>query len=296
MNVIAPPRIMLTGMSGQVGWELRRTLAPLGAVVALNRRQLDLAVPGQIRERVREIKPNLIVNAAAYTAVDKAEEEMELCRAVNGTAPGILAEEAKSLNAVLIHYSTDYVFDGTKKIPYVEDDEPNPLNIYGRTKLEGERAVQAVGVPHLILRVSGVYGKRGKNFMLTVLRLAREKGELKVVDDQVGSPTWSRMIAEATAQILARGYYALLERGGVYHLSAGGETSWYGFARATLARSGKPGLHSVQIMPISTGQYRSVARRPAYAVLSNGKLNRTFGIALPDWEAALDLVMDEQLL
>ena len=230
MTRVLWPRILLTGKNGQVGWELQRTLAPLGEVVVLDRRQLDLSDPDQIRERVREISPDLIVNAAAYTAVDRAEAEPEPAMAVNGTAPGLLAEEAKRIGAAIIHYSTDYVFDGAKTTPYTEEDAPNPLNVYGRTKLAGEQAVQAAGVPHLILRTSWVYGMRGKNFLLTILRLAREREELKIVDDQIGAPTWSRTIAEATAQILTSGAWPVSGASGIYHLTASGSTSWYGFA------------------------------------------------------------------
>jgi len=287
------PKIMLTGKNGQVGWELQRALAPLGEVAALDRQQLDLANPDQIREIVREIKPNLIVNAAAYTAVDKAEEEPELAMAVNGIAPGILAEEAKRLNAAIIHYSTDYVFDGAKTTPYTEEDEPNPLNVYGRTKLEGERAVQAVGAPHLILRTGWVYGTRGKNFLLTILRLAQEREELRIVDDQIGAPTWSRMIAETTAQILAPGYSSVVEKGCIYHLSAGGQTSWYGFAKAIVARISETSTQSVKLIQIPTSKYSTPARRPAYSLLSNAKLNGAFGLAMLDWDRALELVLEE---
>lgn len=285
------PKIMLVGKNGQVGWELCRTLPSLGDVVALNRQQLDLSSPEQIRQRVREIRPNLIVNAAAYTAVDRAEEEPETAMAINGIAPGILAEEAKSINAAIIHYSTDYVFDGTKTTPYTEDDEPNPLNVYGETKLEGERAIQATGVPHIILRTSWVYGLRGKNFLMTILRLAREKEELRVVDDQIGSPTWSRMIAEVTAQILAQGYSTFSEKKGIYHLSTGGQTSWYGFAKDILAQTPESGLQCQKIIPIPTSDYPTPARRPAYSVLSNDKLSKDFGLVLPDWKSALKLVL-----
>ncbi|MFZ5641503.1 MAG: dTDP-4-dehydrorhamnose reductase [Bacillota bacterium] len=297
MNNRFQPRIMLTGKNGQIGWELQRTLASLGEVIALNRQQLDLANPDRIRELVREIKPNLIVNAAAYTAVDKAEEETELAMAVNGIAPGILAAEAKRLNAAIIHYSTDYVFDGTKANPYNETDVPHPPNVYGRTKLAGEYAVQASGAPYLILRVSWVYGIMGNNFMLTILRLARERGELRIVDDQVGSPTWSRMLAEVTAQILAQGYPTLEDKKGIYHLSAGGETTWYGFAKAILAQNILPlsGLHSVKLIPVSTLEYPTAARRPAYSLLSNTRLNQTFGLTMPAWDLALKLAVDSFL-
>ncbi len=197
-------RILITGTNGQVGFELLRSLAGLGTVIAAGRDELDLADPDAIRRTLRDTKPGLIVNAAAYTAVDKAEAEPELALAINGVAPGILAEEAKRLGAALIHYSTDYVFDGSKGAPYTEDDAPRPISAYGRTKLAGEHAIQAVGVPHLILRTSWVYGARGSNFLLTILRLAKEREELSIVDDQIGAPTWSRAIAMATAGILER--------------------------------------------------------------------------------------------
>lgn len=281
------PRIMLTGQDGQVGWELQRTLASLGEVVALDRRQLDLANPVQIRERVREIRPDLIVNAAAYTAVDKAEEEPELAMVVNGTAPGILAEEARRVGAAIIHYSTDYVFDGKKTSPYTENDTPSPLNVYGRSKLAGEQALQAVGVRHLILRTSWVYGTRGKNFLLTILRLAREGEVLKIVDDQSGAPTWSRTIAEATNKILASGAWPAYA-GGTYHLTASGSTTWYGFAKAILALDPKPSEQVCKrLIPIPTAEYPTPARRPAYSVLSGDKLKDVYGIVLPDWKQGL---------
>ncbi|SFR14185.1 dTDP-4-dehydrorhamnose reductase [Desulfoscipio geothermicus] len=293
-------KIMLTGKNGQVGWELQRTLAPLGQVIALGRQDLDLADPGQIRERVREIKPDIIVNAAAYTAVDKAEEEPELAMSVNGIAPGILAEEAKLIDAAIVHYSTDYVFNGQKNSPYTEEDEPEPLNVYGKTKLAGEQAIKAVGVPYLILRTSWVYGMRGKNFLLTILRLAWEREELRVVDDQIGSPTWSRMVAEATAQILARVYSPLMpypslltDVSGIYHLSAGGHTSWYGFTKEIIKYASRLTPYSLQVSPIPSADYPAPARRPAYSVLSNLKLKETFGVAMPDWELLLKIAIEE---
>ncbi len=292
-------KIMLIGKNGQIGWELQRTLAPLGEVVALGRQELDLTRPGQIRERVREIKPATIVNAAAYTAVDKAEEEPDLAMAVNGTAPGTLAEEAKRINALLIHYSTDYVFDGTKKTPYTEEDEPNPINVYGKTKLAGELAIQEVGVPHLIFRTSWVYGMRGKNFLRTILKLAQEREELRIVDDQFGSPTWCRMVAEATAQILARIYspfsfkktFLLSDLSGIYHLSAIGHTSWYGFVKAIIKHVQPLIPNNLRVRPIPTSEYLTNACRPRYTVLCNEKLGNTFGTLLPNWELMLQMVL-----
>lgn len=289
------PRILLTGKNGQVGWELQRTLAPLGEVVALDRQQLDLANPDQIRERVREIKPKLIVNAAAYTAVDKAEEEPELAMAINGLAPGILAEEAKRLNAAIVHYSTDYVFDGTQNAPYTEEDQPNPLNVYGKTKLEGERAIQTVGVPHLILRTSWAYGLRGKNFLLTILRLAKERNELRVVDDQIGAPTWSRMIAEVTGSILAKEGTAVFEQRDVYHISAHGQTSWYGFAKAILKLTQEfmpdTSNFKAHLEPISSAEFVAQAQRPRYSKLDSTKIERTWGASLPFWEDTLKMAL-----
>jgi dTDP-4-dehydrorhamnose reductase len=295
-------RILVTGKDGQVGFELLRSLAGQGQVMAVGRGEMDLSNPDSIRRTVREIGPDLIVNAAAYTAVDQAESEPELALAVNGIAPGILAEEAKRLGAALIHYSTDYVFDGSKAAPYTEDDEPRPLNVYGRTKLAGERAIQAVDAPHLILRTSWIYGTRGKNFLLTILRLARERDELSIVDDQVGAPTWSRALAEATSGILKRLGYgkpgfsdACAQQRGIYNLSAAGQTSWHGFAAAILANaaSQQPGqsacaLDRVPVLkPIPAEQYPLPARRPRYSVLANAKLQRAFGLALPDWKTSL---------
>ncbi len=284
-------KILLNGKNGQVGWELQRTLATLGEVVAVDRREMDLANPDSIRHAIRAARPDLIVNAAAYTAVDKAEAEPDLAMAINGIAPGIMAEEAGRLGAAMVHYSTDYVFDGTKATPYAEEDLPNPLNVYGKTKLTGERAVQAAGIPHLILRTSWVYGLRGRNFLLTVLRLAKERDELKIVDDQFGAPTWSRMIAEATAQILAQ-RKDLDEVGGLCHLTAAGQTSWHGFTRAILDQrdlgSAKPRLAA-----IPTADYPLPAPRPHHSGLDNTKLRQTFGLALPAWDAALKLCGEE---
>ncbi|HEB96219.1 MAG TPA: dTDP-4-dehydrorhamnose reductase [Sedimenticola thiotaurini] len=296
------PSILLIGNNGQVGWELQRTLATLGGVMVADqvntRLALNLADPDSIRSVVREVKPELIVNAAAYTAVDKAEEEPDLAMAVNGTAPGILAEEAKRLNAALVHYSTDYVFDGSADRPYTEEDEPNPINVYGRTKLAGDRAIEAVGGAWLILRTSWVYGARGHNFFLTMLRLARERETLKIVDDQIGSPTWCRMIAESTAQILARAplrnsrpdlHGQLTGKAGIYNVTCNGETSWYGFARAILDTTQDERRKLTQLLPIPSSDYPVPAPRPGYSVLSGAKLQREFGLEMPGWRQTLEL-------
>ncbi len=291
------PILLIVG-NGQVGWELQRSLAPLGRVMTLDRAGLDLASPDAIRAVLRQISPGLVVNAAAYTAVDRAEQEVDLAQAINGTAPGVMAEEAKRLDAALVHYSTDYVFDGMADRPWREDDPTGPLSVYGRSKLAGETAIRAVGGAHLILRTSWVYAMRGHNFLLTMRRLAVEREELRVVDDQTGAPTWARGIAEATALILARARAAgetgeLAERRGVYHLATGGMTSWHGFATAIVERlraSGAP-MACRAVTAIPTSAYPTPARRPAWSVLDCGKLRDAFAIALPDWREQLDLCL-----
>jgi dTDP-4-dehydrorhamnose reductase len=282
-------RILLTGIGGQVGWELARTLQPLGEVVALDRAGFDLADPDRMRAVLRELRPALIVNPAAHTAVDKAESEVALATAINATAPGILAEEAKRLGALLVHYSTDYVFDGSKPMPYVETDPTCPINIYGQTKLAGEEAIRASGCRHLILRTSWVYGMRGANFLRTMLRLAKERDELRVVADQFGAPTWSRMIAETTALMLARHR----DQEGIYHFVAGGETSWHGFAEAIVAQGHALGL--LEKMPsvhrITSADFPTPARRPANSRLDCGRLKNDFGLSQPDWRIQLGLCL-----
>jgi dTDP-4-dehydrorhamnose reductase len=293
-------RILLTGSTGQVGWELQRTLMTLGEVITAGREssslRMDMSNPDTIRYVIREVQPDLIVNPAAYTAVDKAETEPELAMAVNGTAPGVIAEEAKLLGAGVIHYSTDYVFNGNQPTPYTEQDQPDPQNIYGKTKLAGEKAIQAVDVPHLILRTSWVYGLRGKNFLLTMLKLAREREELKVVDDQVGAPTWSRLIAASTAQILSQGTQDLngflSSNSGIYHLTATGQTSWYNFAKAIFEHDPNPSEQKLKnLLPIPSEQYPTPAKRPAYSSLDTQKIYHTFGLVLPSWQRNLELVL-----
>jgi len=280
-------KILLTGKAGQVGWELERRLPPLGQVVAFDHASLDLADPDQIIARVREVRPGLIINAAAYTDVDRAESEPELAMQINAAAPQTLAEEAKRLGALLIHYSTDYVFDGTKPTPYLETDPPNPISAYGRSKLEGERAVQASGCRHLVLRTSWVYGLRGRNFLLTILRLARERRELRVVDDQVGAPTWCRDIATATAQLTKEAEAG--KTGSLYHLTAGGATSWYGFACEILKARGI----DTSVRAISTREYPVPARRPANSVLSSAAISARWKVDLPEWQVSLAICLRE---
>lgn len=289
--------ILLTGASGQVGWELQRTLASLGRVIAPSHGEFDLARPETLSETIRAIKPDLIVNPAAYTAVDKAETEQALAYAVNAEAPNVLANEAAKLGITLVHYSTDYVFDGTQFEAYGEDDAPKPLGVYGASKLAGEEYVRASGADHLILRTSWVYGLRGRNFLLTMQRLARERDRLSVVSDQFGAPTWARSIAEATAQMLALwlapGATDADRRSlsGIYHLTCGGRTSWHGFAEAILQNMQARGEKTARLKAISTSEYPTPAQRPANSVLSNEKLQRSFCIRMPDWEEALALCL-----
>jgi dTDP-4-dehydrorhamnose reductase len=290
-----PPRILLLGKHGQVGWELCRTLAPMARVTALDYPEIDLTQPSAARRLVLEQRPNIAINAAAYTAVDKAESDVETARLINAVAPGALAEAARALGAWIVHFSTDYVFDGTKREPYVETDAPNPLGVYGRTKLEGDEAVRAANPRHLIFRLCWVYGTRGQNFLLTIQRLARERETLRVVCDQFGCPTWSRLIAEATTlalrQVLAGPDGARFA--GTYHLAAAGHTNWHTFATRIVELMPQNERRCRDVQAISTAEYPTPARRPAWSVLDCGKLKRTFGLALPDWEEGLRLALDQ---
>jgi dTDP-4-dehydrorhamnose reductase len=296
------PRILLTGANGQVGWELQRTMSCLGEVVALDSKAFNLMDTDAIRHKVRAIAPHIIVNAAAYTAVDKAESEADQARAINTVAPGILAEESARLNAVLVHYSTDYVFNGCGSTPWREDDTGDPLNVYGATKLEGERLIQASGCRQLIFRTSWVYGARGSNFLLTMRRLMRERPELKIVADQMGAPTWCRDLAEATAQVLTVVGSNLFERDntqpwGVYHMTNAGVTSWHGFAQAIQSLESPNNTHtSAHLLAIASSEYPTPAQRPSNSRLNNDKLERVFGLRLQDWGTALALCMEQEAI
>jgi dTDP-4-dehydrorhamnose reductase len=303
------PVILLIGKNGQVGSELLRLLPQLGEVVALDRGQMDLAKPDDLCRTIREVRPQLIVNAAGYTAVDQAETDETRAQAINADAPGLMAREAKKIGAALVHYSTDYVFDGLKRTPYEEADPPNPINVYGKTKLAGEEAIREAGIPHLIFRTAWIYGTRGRNFMLTILRLATEREELRIVRDQIGVPTCSRDIAAATTKILSN----VIERssttslfskaGGTYHMTATGETSWYEFAEIILAEAshvppdvpwfaaatGERPLITRRIIPITTAEYPTPAARPKYSVLSNELFTRTFEVNMENWHTQLRL-------
>ena len=283
-------KILLTGSSGQVGYELARSLQGIGEVVAVDRAEMDLSDLDQVRDTIRRVQPGLIVNPAAYTAVDKAESEPDLAYRINAEAPGLMAQEAKALGAALVHYSTDYVFDGSQPAPRVEDDATGPLNVYGASKLAGEQAIAAAGIPHLIFRTSWVYGLRGKNFLLTMMRLARERDELRVVADQHGAPTWSRTIADTTALVLSQAHAGGREwwrqNSGVYHLSSQGQTSWFDFTKAILEEAGI----DCRVLPITSAEYPVPARRPQYSVLSSERLTARF-CHLPEWREALRLCL-----
>lgn len=301
-------KILLTGKNGQVGWGLQRTLSTLGEVIACDRTEMDLTNEDSIVNKIRETKPHIIVNAAAYTAVDKAELEPDLAMAVNGAAPGIIAEEARKLGAAVIHYSTDYVFDGSKDSPYSEEDKTNPINVYGQTKLAGEDAIKSAEVPYYIFRTSWVYSNRGKNFVNTMLTLAKERDEIRIVSDQIGSPTWSFTIAEATSQIIAQQITnkhscksGILESSGIYHLTSNEYTSWFDFANAIFANDHVHNHHDGQlkiptIIPIGTQEFPTPALRPLCSRLSNIKIEETFKIKCPSWLQSLNLCLEEMVI
>lgn len=290
------PEILLLGGNGQVGWELSRALVTVGNVHAVTRRECDVSDLAAVRTMVRSLRPAIIVNATAYTAVDKAESEPAQAQLINAALPELLAAEAKHSGALLVDYSTDYVFDGNKSSAYIESDAPGPLGVYGQTKLDGLRAIEASGCRHLVLRVSWVYAARGSNFLRTILRLAREREQLNVVADQFGAPTPAELIADVTAQCLL-----LLRHGkgaeGVYHLAPAGETSWHGFASAIVREAQAAGL-ALRLSPesiraITTAEYPTAAKRPANSRLDTHKIRSTFGLALPSWESPLLRIIRE---
>lgn len=300
-------KIVIIGRNGQLAWEANQRFQGLGQIICVGRPELDLTDIERVRAEIRKIKPSILVNAAAYTAVDQAESEPEAAMKINSEAPAVMAQEAKRLGALFITYSTDYVFDGKKASPYNEADSTAPLNVYGASKLSGERAVEAVGGNHLIFRTLWVYGARGKNFLKTILRLAAERPELKIVDDQVGAPTWSRDLADATRKIIeqlvtqsssARSSIgeALGDRRGIYHMTSTGSVSWCGFAAAIVEEMVKRGLSQgnvAKVVPIPTSEYPTPAARPQNSRLCNDKLKNAFGVTLPPWRESLAAVMDE---
>ena len=293
-------KILLLGKNGQVGWELQRSLAPLGELIALDRHSPDLcgdlAKLQSLADTVRAVRPDVIVNAAAHTAVDKAESEPELARMLNALAPGVLAQEAAKIGALLVHYSTDYVFDGSGTRPWTETDTPAPLSVYGQTKLEGEQAIQAACPNHLIFRTSWVYAARGENFAKTMLRLAQERERLTVIDDQFGAPTSADLLADVTAHALRQ----LLQRptdAGLYHLVAGGETSWHGYADYVIAQAQRTQaaikIVAKEVVPVPTSAFPTPARRPRNSRMDTSKLQTTFGLKLPHWQQGVARMLDE---
>lgn len=295
------PVILILGSEGQVGWELQRSLACLGKTVGYDRAEIDLAVPDAVRQVIQDIRPTIIVNAAAYTAVDKAEEEKELAMQINGVMPGILAEEAENLNALLIHYSTDYVFNGEKNSFYTENDDPDPLNVYGESKLLGDKNIQSSNADYIIFRTTWVYASRGGNFVKSILRLAQERDEIGIVNDQVGAPTSARFIADVTTQvvrqILIKNDNSSSFESGIFNLAAGGEASWYDFA-AKIIEQAKVNLPTLdlkvkKINPITTEQYPTPALRPKNSRLSTEKLKQYFDIYVPEWDKLLALCIRE---
>jgi dTDP-4-dehydrorhamnose reductase len=292
--------ILVLGRSGQVGHELIREASSLGRIVAPSHRELDIGDADALRETVRRVRPAIVLNAAAYTAVDAAESDAERCFSLNARAPGVLAEECRAIGALLVHFSTDYVFDGAKSTPYVETDATRPLGVYGRSKLEGEQAVEAIGGAFLIFRTSWIYAPRGRNFVLTMLRLAHERTELAVVNDQVGAPTSAAAVAHGVAQALATlrsalDFYAACEAAsGIYHMTAGGSATWYEFAKAVLAGDPHAPTQTCRsVRPITTAEYPTPAKRPAYSVLDCGKIEQRFGVRLPSWQSQWSAVARE---
>ncbi|WP_085724946.1 dTDP-4-dehydrorhamnose reductase [Pseudomonas sp. R37(2017)] len=287
-------KVLINGRHGQVSHELQRRLGAVGELIVLGRDQLDLAQPDQIRRQVQNVRPDLIINAAAHTAVDLAEIEPQSAFAINAVAPGILAEEALALDIPLIHYSTDYVFDGTKAAPYNEDDTPNPLGVYGKSKLAGEQAIRDVHGKHLILRTSWVYSTHGRNFLLTMQRLLQEKPQLRVVADQIGAPTWAGTIANSTLALIEHWQANEVANWGTYHLTAQGETSWFGFAQAIGEALRQQGMPCADLFAIPSSDYPTPAARPLNSRLDCSRLLRDWGVSQPDWRTALRECLTEQ--
>ena len=289
-------KILLTGKTGQIGEELNNIVGDLGKLITVDKEQLDLSKPNSIEPVILDIKPDIIINPASYTAVDKAEEEPDLAMTVNAIAPGLLAQAAKKVGAGLIHYSTDYVFDGCSGIPYKEEDPPNPLNVYGQTKLAGEKAVAKAGIPFLIIRTGWVYSLHGKNFLRTIKKLAEEKDIIQVIDDQIGAPTWARSVALKTHQILKqclnKKWFETKDPSltGIFHLTCQGKTSWHGFAREVLNMSKTS--KNIKLIAIPTSDYPTPATRPSNSLLNNEKIQKVFGLDMPHWEDALKDCMD----
>jgi dTDP-4-dehydrorhamnose reductase len=292
MNNTITPSILVIGENGQIAWEIKRSAIFAGKVFTVSSKELDLRNHAAIRSILARIKPLIVINAAAYTDVEQAETNQEEAFLINAEAPSFIARELKQWNGQLVHFSTDYVFDGNSDYPYSENDKPNPLNIYGASKLKGEVFIRESGIPHIIIRTSWVYGERGNNFFLTMLRLFKERDEISVVNDQVGVPSWSRFIAQSTIEIIRRLNYKLPDQGEIYHLTPRGETTWYNFAGIILKKVNRFNPSHCRLIPISSEEYHSRVRRPKYSILSCEKIMETFGLCIPDWEYLLDIVLD----
>lgn len=289
-------KILLFGKNGQLGWELRRTLAPCGQVAALDYEDLDLVNADQIRQTITDAHPDMIVNASAYTDVDGAQSDREKAFAVNATAPGVMAEQAKLLDIPIVHYSTDYVFEGTRKEPYTEEDRPGPVNVYGASKLAGEGAVKAAGGPHLVLRTAWLYSMRGNNFVTKVLQWSRKHEKLHIVDDQVSNPTWARILAQLTAHVIGRGSDYIRERSGLYHLAGTGFVNRYEWAKVILKYDPNPQEQkTTEVLPAATTDIPTPARRPLYSALSSDRFAEVFGLRAPPWEDELKLALADSI-
>jgi dTDP-4-dehydrorhamnose reductase len=301
---VTAQRILLFGADGQVGWKLSRTLREIGTVTSLTRRDVDLTKPADVRKSIADVQPDIVVNAAAYTQVDRAEDESALANAVNGEAPAVMAEATRKIGGVIVHYSTDYVFDGVaprdesgSPRPYLESDPTSPVNAYGSSKLLGEKAILGLDLPGLVLRTSWVFDERRTNFVLTMLRLAKDRPELRVVDDQIGGPNYAGNLALATAAILSSGPSTAKEvvrsSGGLFHLSVGSYVTWHDLARETVSRAGAfESLKPLRLIAVPTSEYPTAAKRPAWSALDPGALEATFGVLLPSWQAGLSACLE----
>ncbi len=287
------PLIVVTGKSGQIGYELERILSLLGNVLPVDLADVDLSQPDKITSFMREHKPDIVVNSAAYTSVDTAEEKEAFAMQVNGIAPGVIAEELKKTGGLMVHFSTDFAYDGEKKAPYHENDPVNPLSVYARSKIAGDNAIIDSGVKHLIFRTSWIYGARGKNFLLTMLSMCKERAELHIVNDQLGAPTWARALAEGVGLILSQKQAFDPSYSGLYHMTCAGKVTWYEFAVQISKYYEFKTKRRVAIYPVSTGQYPMKALRPKYSVLDNHKLNAAFGVVMPDWMISFKQVMQD---
>jgi dTDP-4-dehydrorhamnose reductase len=291
--LVPKTKILLTGKYGQIGYELMRVLPLLGDVTAIDKEEVDMASPDSILAVMRDIKPDLVVNTAGYTSVDRAESEEDIAMRINGTAPGVIAEELKKNGGLMVHFSTDFAYDGAKFAPYHENDPLNPLSVYGKSKIVGDNAIIASGVKHLIFRTGWVYGARGRNFLLTMLDMCKNASEMSISNDQRGAPTWCRSLAEGVGLVLSQKEAYDPANSGFYNMSCGGSCTWYEFAVSISKYYESKEGKRITIYPVSTGEYPMKAQRPRYSVLDNHKLNSAFGVIMPDWKSSFRLVMQD---